>query len=119
MAPVYWTPVTGPIREIMPGAAAGGAAGSPNRVCPVVAASAGGVGDDAAVAHLHLARQVSRDVAVVGDYHDRCPLLVQFAEQGEDGLSGGGVEVAGGLVGEHDRRPSDQRPGDRDALPLP
>ena len=28
------------------------------------------------------------------------------------------VEVAGGLVGEHDGRSADQRPGDRDPLPL-
>ena len=48
--------------------------------------------------------------------HAACRLLV---EQGlEHLLSGPAVEVAGGLVGDQDRRVQEERPGDRDALLL-
>ena len=33
--------------------------------------------------------------------------------------AGGGVEVAGGLVGQHHRRAAGDRPGDGDSLPFP
>ena len=46
------------------------------------------------------------------------PRRVQLVEEPDDLLAGGRVEVAGGLVGEQDRRLADQRAGDRDALPL-
>ena len=44
---------------------------------------------------------------------------MQLLEQREDGLPGGLVEVAGGLVGQDDGRLPDQGAGDRHPLPLP
>ena len=54
----------------------------------------------------------------MGDHRDRRALVVELLEQGEDRGPGGAVEVAGRLVGEHDRGPPDQRTRDRDPLPL-
>ena len=65
---------------------------------------AGGVGDDASIEHLDRARHARGDVLVVGDHHDRGAGGVQVVEQVEDGLPGRLVEVAGGLVGQDDRR---------------
>ena len=79
----------------------------------------GGVGDDAPVEHLDPARHARGDALVVGDHHDRRAGRVQFLEQVEERLPGGLVEVAGRLVGQHDRREPDQGAGDRHALPLP
>ena len=59
-----------------------------------------------------------RDVLVVGDDHDGDPAVVQFVEERQDRLAGRLVEVAGGLVGEHDGRLPDQGPGDGDTLAL-
>lgn len=42
------------------------------------------------------------DVLVVGDDDDSGPVGVQFPDQGEDGLAGGTVQVAGWLVGRAD-----------------
>jgi hypothetical protein len=36
---------------------------------------------------------------IVGDEDDGGPLLVEFAQQGQDGGVGGGVQVPGRLVG--------------------
>jgi len=37
----------------------------------------------------------------VGDHDDgHAELRLEFAEKGEDGFAGGGIEIAGGLVGE-------------------
>ena len=47
-----------------------------------------------------------------------CARRVEPCEQAEDLGPGGGVEVAGGLVGEHERRPADERPGDGHPLAL-
>ena len=69
----------------------------------------GAVEDDPAVEHLDAAVHAGRDVAVVGDDHDGHPQVVEFLEEPQDGLSGRLVEVAGGLVGEHDGRAA--RPG--------
>ena len=77
-----------------------------------------GVGDDAAVEHLDLTGQAGGEVAVVRDHGDRRATGVQLVEQGEDRGTGRAVEVAGRLVGEHDRLPADQGAGDRDALAL-
>ena len=79
----------------------------------------GAVEDDPAVEHLDAPAQARRDVPVVGDDHDGHPEVVQVLEEPQDGPSGGLVEVAGRLVGEHDRRAADQGPGDRDPLALP
>ena len=46
------------------------------------------------------------------------PARVQVPQQRQDAGAGGRVEVAGRLVGEHERRRADDRAGDRDALPL-
>ena len=46
------------------------------------------------------------------------PVGVQLAQQREDLRARLRVEVAGRLVGEDDRRPADERAGDRDALAL-
>ena len=43
---------------------------------------------------------------------------VELFEQLDDRFAGGAVEVAGGFVGQHDRRPADQGAGDGDPLPL-
>ena len=73
-------------------------------------------GRRSAVAHLDPPRERGRDVAVVGDDHDRRALGVQFMEQLHDGVAGAAVEVAGRFVGEHDRRVVDHRAGDGDTL---
>ncbi len=44
--------------------------------------------------------------------------VAEFAEQGEDVLAVGGVEVAGGFVGEDEAGAVDERTGDGDALHL-
>ena len=82
-------------------------------------AGGAGVGDDPPVQHLDLAAHPGGDGLVVGDHHDRGPGRVQLVQQVEDRRAGGGVEVAGRLVGQHDRRRPGQRAGDRHPLPLP
>ena len=46
------------------------------------------------------------------------PVVDRGTHEAEDLGAAPGVEVAGGLVAEHDRRAADQRPGDGDALLL-
>ena len=46
------------------------------------------------------------------------PSALKLVEQRQDRGAGRAVEVARRLVGEHDRRPSDERARDRDPLPL-
>ena len=46
------------------------------------------------------------------------PSALSSSIRRHDLLAGGAVEVAGRLVGEHDRRPADERAGDRHPLPL-
>ena len=58
------------------------------------------------------------DRVVVRDHDDRRARRVQLLQQRQDARAGAAVEVAGRLVGEHDRRPPDERPRDRDALAL-
>ncbi len=65
-------------------------------------------------------RWASRASAVVvGDVHDRGALLVQVLEQLEHVHGHAGIEVAGELVAQQDRRLAGHRPGDRDPLLLP
>ena len=78
-----------------------------------------GVGDDLAVEDLDLAGHALGDGVVVGDDHDGRPGLVELVDQGQDGLPGGLVEVAGRLVGQHDGGLADEGPGDGDPLALP
>ena len=61
---------------------------------------------------------VHGDIVLVSDQDDGVALLVEALEQRHDFVAGGGVEVAGGLVGQQDRRVVHQGPGDRDTLPL-
>ena len=77
-----------------------------------------GVGDDVPVEHLDAAPHPGGDRVVVGDDDDRGPGGVELLQQGQDGGAIGGVEVAGGLVGQHHRRAAGDRPGYRDPLPL-
>ena len=72
-----------------------------------------------AVEDLDFAGHALGDGVVVGDDDDGRAGLVELVDQGQDGLPGGLVEVAGRLVGEHDGGLADQRSGDRDALALP
>jgi len=56
---------------------------------------------------------------VVRDEHDRASRGVQLAEQAENVRGGGRVEVASGLIREHEGRLVHERSGDGDALLLP
>ena len=59
------------------------------------------------------------ECAFVGDHDDgHAELRLKFAEKREDGFAGGGVEIAGGLVGEENFGAIDERAGDGDALLL-
>ena len=59
-------------------------------------------------------------VRIVRHHHDRlAEILVELRKHGQDVLRGGGVEVAGGLVGEDQGRVGDDGAGDGDALLLP
>ncbi len=61
---------------------------------------------------------MARDVGFVGDENDGVALLIKAFEKRHDFFAGLGIEVAGWLVGQDDRRIVDQRAGDRDALAL-
>ena len=78
-----------------------------------------GVGDDGAIEDLDLPGHALGDRLVVGDHHDRRTGAVELVDQSEDGVAGRLIEIAGRLVGQHDRGLTNQRPGDRDALALP
>ena len=64
------------------------------------------------------AARISGHGLVVGHEDDGVALLGQRPEQAHDFDPGLGVEVAGRLVGEHDRGPVGERPGDGHALRL-
>jgi hypothetical protein len=55
---------------------------------------------------------------VRGDDHRRAVVGSQVPEQVDDLAAGGGIEIAGRLVGEHDARLDRERARDRDPLPL-
>ena len=77
------------------------------------------VRDDLAVPERDHARPVLGDVVLVRDQQDRdAVLLVETLEDLHHLDAGPRVEVAGRLVGQHDRRVVDQRAGDRHALLL-
>src|SRR6266540_6330666 len=73
---------------------------------------------DAAVADPDAPWESVGDLEVVGDHHDGDPISVQILEQPDDLLARAAVQVAGGLVREHDGGPTDDGAGDSDALPL-
>jgi len=74
--------------------------------------------DDRAVVNVNHARGLAGDRRVVADHDDRLARGVQLLEQPDDALARGRVQVARGLVREHDRRSFDQRAGDGHALHL-
>ena len=74
--------------------------------------------DDLAVLHAGDALGGGGDVVVVGDHQDRLAALVEAAEQLDHLVAALGVEGAGGLVGEQERRLVGEGPGDGEALAL-
>ena len=75
--------------------------------------------DDPAVGEEDHAVGVRRRDRVVGDHHDGLAVVVDAAAEQVEHLGARlRVEVAGGLVGEDDPRPADQRPGHGDPLLL-
>ena len=61
---------------------------------------------------------MARDVGLVGDENDSVALLIEAFEQRHDLFTGFGIEVAGWLVGQDDRRIVDQCAGNCDPLAL-
>src|SRR5579864_6021831 len=76
------------------------------------------VGKHLAVAQADAPPGVLGDLELVGDQHHGVAAGVQLVEELHDLDRGGGIEVAGRLVGEQQRRVVHQRAGDRHALPL-
>src|SRR5690606_10407462 len=74
--------------------------------------------DDPPVEHVDLAIGVIRIARIVRDHADRRAVGVKLREERHHRLAVLRVEVTGRLVGEQDRRPADERAGDRDALLL-
>ena len=73
--------------------------------------------DEAAIGELFHAVGHLHDHAVVGAGDDGDAFAVaEVAEEAEDGAGGGGVEFAGGLVGEDEAGLAGERAGDGDAL---
>src|ERR1035438_8306761 len=77
-----------------------------------------GVAHDVPVEHLDLAGHAGREGVVMGDDDDGGAVGVEFFHQGDDRPAGGAVEVAGGLVGQHDGGAAGEGAGDRDAPAL-
>src|SRR5690349_828073 len=76
------------------------------------------IADDLAVEHLDAPGDAGGDGLVVGDDHDGDALGVEFFQQRQQRGTGGRVQIAGRLVGEHDRRLPGHGTGYRDPLPL-
>ena len=73
--------------------------------------------DDHAVFQNDLAIGAGRYFRIVRDQHEgRAGVAVALEEQIEHQTSVGGVEVAGGFIGHHDRRVDNKSAGQRDAL---
>jgi hypothetical protein len=77
-----------------------------------------GVIDEAAVGEGDDAVGDPAELALVGDEHDGLAVARERAEEVEHRAGGARVEVAGGLVGDDDRRVVGERAGDRGALLL-
>src|SRR5215207_1195854 len=73
---------------------------------------------DLTVAHVDAPRHGARELGVVRDHDDRRAIGVQLVEQLDELAARPRVEVAGGLVGEHDRGSPQERPRDRHPLAL-
>ena len=83
-----------------------------------ISARARGVGEDEPVANPDHPLGVAGDVRLVGDEHHGAPGGVQVGEDRHHVLARVGVQVAGRLVGEDQRRVGDDGPGDRHPLLL-
>jgi len=78
------------------------------------------VSADPAVAHADRPGEPGRDEGVVGDQHESGPgPVVDVVEEVQHGRGGGGVELAGGFIGEQQPRGVRDRDGDRDPLLFP
>ena len=73
---------------------------------------------DSAVANPDDPEAARGDVGLVGDDHDGLAVAMEVAEEFEDLVARLAVEVAGGLIGQQQRRLLDQGPSDRHPLPL-
>ena len=73
-------------------------------------------GGNLAVLKADLAIAEGGEVFVVGDDDEGDALTVEFEEEIDDFGAGGGVEVAGGLIGEDNFGVVDDGAGDTDAL---
>ncbi len=71
-----------------------------------------------AVDRAHPALRPPADDVVVGHHCQGEALVMERVEEVEDRRRGHAVEIAGGLVGQQQARPGDQRPGDRHPLTL-
>ena len=79
----------------------------------------GGIGNDAAIAHLHCARAPGRDLGIVGDDHQgRASGPGGLGEHLQHLVPGVLVECTRGLIGEHHTGGADQGAGDRHPLRL-
>ena len=77
------------------------------------------VRDDLAITECNDTLRVLRNIGLVGDEYDGAAVLhIQSLEGTQHDLAGPGVEVAGRLIGQHERRIIDQCACDRDALYL-
>ena len=74
--------------------------------------------DDAAVENVDGALGVARETGVVRHHHDGGAGAVERMQQFHHGVTVLGIEVAGGLVREQDRRGTGEGAGDGDALLL-
>ena len=97
-----------------PGASAGRAA-RPRRAERL---GDGHVAHDAAVAHDDVRLAEAGDVELMGDHDDGHAVVVELLEHAHDLDAGARIQVAGGLVGEEERRLVDEGAGDGDALLL-
>src|SRR5580658_2461631 len=93
-------------RRILPGV---GPDGEPDAVCGLVRDHF--VTLNLTVANVDYPMSVQCDVVFVSYQNDRVAFVVQALKQRHDLVAGGGVEVAGRLVGEQDRWTVDQRSG--------
>src|SRR5262245_51608428 len=71
-----------------------------------------------AVAQVYAAPCMARDVGLMGDEDNSIALLIEAFEQRHDLFAGFGIEVAGWLVSQNDRRIVDQCPGNCHPLAL-
>ena len=74
--------------------------------------------DEAAVADHDDPIRPAGEAGLVGDYHAGGTLVDTFAEDTQDGVTRGGVQRTGRLVGQQDATLADQRAGDGGPLGL-